>query len=261
MLGSLEKRILAVLRREKKATARTIFNTLRTEGSENTYVTINTVLSRLHKRALVNRLKEPYRGNYRYLYSYVEVKDKLMSDFLGDVGLLFGEEGFEDLKDRLDERTTRPSEDEAVSVSGLPKHVQKHHTMRISISRDDVRNPLIKKIEEMSGQSVMACYQCGKCSAGCPMIESMDILPNQVIRLVQLGQIEDVIGSKTIWLCASCFSCSARCPKNIDLAKLMEALRLLLLRKSRNFVEPSEISIEEELPQIALVSNFRKMTG
>ena len=93
------------------------------------------------------------------------------------------------------------------------------------------------------------------------MITLMDLLPNQVIRLIQLGQFDDVLGSKTIWICASCFSCTARCPKGVDLAKIMEALRLFLLRKSTNYVEPSELDIDENLPQIALVSNFRKMTG
>lgn len=133
--------------------------------------------------------------------------------------------------------------------------------MRIRLSSKDVKNPIIKKLEEISGQNVMACYQCGKCSAGCPMVSLMDLLPNQIIRLVQLGQIEEVVNSKTIWLCASCFSCTTRCPKGVDLAKLMEALRLLLLRKKGNYVEPSDVDIDENLPQIALVSNFRKKTG
>lgn len=133
--------------------------------------------------------------------------------------------------------------------------------MRIRLSSKDVKNPIIKKLEDISGQNVMACYQCGKCSAGCPMVSLMDLLPNQIIRLVQLGQIEEVVNSKTIWLCASCFSCTTRCPKGVDLAKLMEALRLLLLRKKGNYVEPSDVDIDENLPQIALVSNFRKKTG
>ena len=133
--------------------------------------------------------------------------------------------------------------------------------MRIRLSAKDVKNPIIKKLEEISGQKVLACYQCGKCSAGCPMVELMDLLPNQVIRLVQLGQIEAVVSSKTIWLCASCFSCTSRCPKGVDLAKVMEALRLLLLRKKGNYVDPSDVDIDENLPLIALVSNFRKKTG
>jgi heterodisulfide reductase subunit C len=93
------------------------------------------------------------------------------------------------------------------------------------------------------------------------MVNLMDLMPNQIIRLVQLGQINEVLDSKTIWLCASCFTCSTRCPKGVDLAKLLEALRLLLLRKSENYIETSELDIDENLPQIALVSNLRKKTG
>ena len=76
-----------------------------------------------------------------------------------------------------------------------------------------------------------------------------------------MGQIDEVLDSRTIWLCASCYSCAARCPKGVDLAKLMEALRLLILRKSDNYVEPNDIVVSEDLPQVALVCNFRKMTG
>ena len=156
----------------------------------------------------------------------------------------------------LAEEDDEPREDLSAA-----KEPEMHVSQRIRLSRKDTHNALIKKVEDISGENVLACYQCGKCSAGCPMSPLMDMLPNQIIRLVQLGQIEEVVKSKTIWLCASCFSCSARCPKGVDLARVMEALRLLLLRKSENRVEPSELEIEENLPQIALVSNFRKMTG
>ncbi len=260
MLGSLEKRILSVLYKEKKTTAREIFKELRKEGIAITYVTVNTVLSRLYKRGLVKRTTEQFRGTFRYTYEYQDIKDELIDGLLGDVNLLFGEEGIDHLKMKLETEKGQELvavEEKAISVSdSIPSLIT-----RISLSRNDVQNAIIKKVEDISGQNVLACYQCGKCSAGCPMVSLMDLLPNQIIRLVQLGQITDVLGSKTIWLCASCFSCTTRCPKGVDLAKVMEALRLLLLRKSTNYVELSEIDIDENLPQIALVSNFRKMTG
>jgi len=257
MLGSLEKRILSVLHKERNATARGIFKALRDEGMSITYVTVNTVLSRLNKRGFVKRTKEPFRGKFRYTYEYVKVKDQLVTDFLEDMDLLFGEEGVDYLKMKLKYRELASTEEMAIPVRDSVPSLD----MRISLSRNDVQNAIIKKVEDISGQNVLACYQCGKCSAGCPMVSLMDLLPNQIIRLVQLGQVEDVLNSKTIWLCASCFSCTTRCPKGVDLAKVMEALRLLLLRKSTNYVEPSELDIDENLPQIALVSNFRKMTG
>lgn len=133
--------------------------------------------------------------------------------------------------------------------------------MRIVLNRNKVNGKLAAKIEKISGQNIFACYQCGKCSAGCPMIDSMDFMPNQAIKLLQMGA-EEVINSKTMWMCASCHTCSVRCPREIDISAIMEALRLIALREDKSPVEPSQIPQEElkELPQIALVCNFRKMT-
>ncbi len=134
--------------------------------------------------------------------------------------------------------------------------------MRIKI-KGEIRNEFVRKIEELSEQNLLGCYQCGKCSAGCPSAPFMDLLPNQVIRLAQLGRKEEVLNCKTIWLCASCFACSVRCPKGIDLAKVMESARQIVLRQNIDQIEPLKIPKEEvvELPQIALVSNFRKLTA
>ena len=135
--------------------------------------------------------------------------------------------------------------------------------MRVELTKNKLCSDFVKKVEEISGQDLLSCYQCGKCSAGCPMVFAMDILPNQIIRLAQLGLEEEIGKSKTIWLCASCITCGARCPRGVDLSKVMEALRILTLRKNINNIEPSQISKETiaELPQIALVSGFRKLTG
>lgn len=133
--------------------------------------------------------------------------------------------------------------------------------MRVIINRNKVNSLLGEKVEKISGQNIFSCYQCGKCSAGCPMIASMDILPHQAVKLIQMGD-ESVMNSKTMWMCASCHTCSVRCPRELDLSAVMEALRLIFLRQNENKVEPSSIPIEEleQLPQIALVCNFRKMT-
>jgi len=135
--------------------------------------------------------------------------------------------------------------------------------MRIKISSRTLQSDFIKKVEEISSENIFACNQCGKCSAGCPMSFAMDWLPNQVIRLVQLGIEEDIARAKTHWICASCLTCSVRCPRGVDLGRIMEALRLIFLRKNIDYIETTRISPDtlSEIPQIALVGGFRKHTA
>jgi heterodisulfide reductase subunit C len=131
--------------------------------------------------------------------------------------------------------------------------------MRTEISIDRVRGHFVRQVEEISGQDLLACNQCGKCSAGCPVVATMDILPSQVIRLAQLG-MEDVLESNTVWICASCLTCVARCPKGVDLPRLMEALRQIALRKGIAKLDLDELPPEllQELPQLAIIGGCRK---
>ncbi len=82
-------------------------------------------------------------------------------------------------------------------------------------------------VSKQSGQRILDCYQCGKCSAGCPTAYDMDLTPRQMIRAIQLGLKEEALKSSTIWMCVSCQTCSVRCPVQIDIAKAIEAVRLL----------------------------------
>jgi len=82
-------------------------------------------------------------------------------------------------------------------------------------------------VEARSGQKVSRCYQCRKCTNGCPASFAMDVMPNQVMRMIQLGLEEELLRSKTIWVCASCQTCTTRCPNDIDIAHLMDTLRQL----------------------------------
>jgi heterodisulfide reductase subunit C len=135
--------------------------------------------------------------------------------------------------------------------------------MRINLSRHKIRDPFVAKVEELSGQNLLVCYQCGKCSAGCPAVHEMDILPNQIIRFAQLGLKEELLGSKAIWVCASCMTCNVRCPKGINIAEVIEALRQILLRQREDHVKVEKLKPSErgDVPPIALVSNFRKFTS
>ncbi len=118
------------------------------------------------------------------------------------------------------------------------------------------------KTEEMSGEYITVCEQCGICTTSCPMVDDMDISPANIIRLVQIGD-ESVLESTAIWLCASCYTCTVRCPRGIDLSAITEALRQQTLRKSIDYIDISSLDRKEleELPAIALVSALRKYTS
>ena len=91
--------------------------------------------------------------------------------------------------------------------------------------------PNLPPSTQLPGIPVQDCYQCGKCTAGCPMAHHMDVMPNQIVRLVQLGQVERVLKADAIWQCLSCQTCTSRCPKSFDCAGLMDALRQLSVRE------------------------------
>jgi len=132
---------------------------------------------------------------------------------------------------------------------------------RVRLSGERVRGELVRKIEELSGQNLLACNQCGKCSAGCPAATVMDLLPNQVIRYAQFG-LEQVLEAKSIWICASCQTCYARCPHGVDLSRIMEALRVIALEQGHDHLRPQELDPDEvaEMPQLAVIAGFRKYT-
>ena len=135
--------------------------------------------------------------------------------------------------------------------------------MSIEVSEKTIKSDFIEKVMKLSGQNIYKCFQCGTCGGACPMSGSMETVPRKVMRMAQLGMEEGVAESKTCWTCASCHTCTVNCPRGIDLARVMEAIRLLTLRKNVNHIEPSKLSAEKvkQLPQIALVSCFRKMTS
>lgn len=124
------------------------------------------------------------------------------------------------------------------------------------------RNELAERVQELSGENVYACYQCGTCTSGCPFVRDMDIAPDKLMRRLMYG-MEDVLASKTIWLCVSCFMCAERCPRDIDVAKVMEALRQITLRQNHDHGQLTALTGDaiEHIPQIALVSYLRKMTS
>ena len=97
------------------------------------------------------------------------------------------------------------------------------------LNRDNTA--LLEEVQRHSGTPVGACFQCHKCSTGCPTAPEMDFLPSQIMRLVQLGEEEEVLDSQAIWLCASCEACTTRCPMDIDVAAVMDTLRIMAVQR------------------------------
>ena len=124
------------------------------------------------------------------------------------------------------------------------------------------KGDLAKEVEELCGENLFGCYQCGTCSAGCPFVEDMDLTPDEVIRYLVLDR-KEVLNSKTIWLCAACYTCAERCPRDINITKIMEALRQIILRKNIDKTNLTKITKDEKetIPQLAFVCLFRKNVG
>lgn len=135
--------------------------------------------------------------------------------------------------------------------------------MPIKVSAKTVRKEFLEKLAKLSGQNVHQCFQCGTCGGSCPMGKLMDTPPRKIVHMLQLGLEDEVLEQNSCWFCASCYTCEVRCPRGLDLPRIMEALRLMKLRKGENYVEPSELpeDLIKECPQIALVAAFRKMTS
>lgn len=86
---------------------------------------------------------------------------------------------------------------------------------------------LLREVERRSGTPVSACFQCHKCSSGCPVGPEMDLLSSQIMRLIHLGAKDEILESEAIWACASCQACTTRCPMGIDIAAVMDTLRMM----------------------------------
>lgn len=127
----------------------------------------------------------------------------------------------------------------------------------------------VKTMEEKSGQRLLRCYQCTKCSAGCPMAFAMDILPHQIVRLSQLGLKDDLLKSESIWVCSGCATCKSRCPNDIDIAALNDALKAEALaagysdKKVAKFHEAFLGSLKRNgrLHELGMMLDFKLKTG
>lgn len=126
-----------------------------------------------------------------------------------------------------------------------------------------MNNSLKDWVDITSGVNVRKCMRCGKCSAACPSYDEMEYHPHQFVYMVEKGNIEPLMASESLYRCLTCFACVERCPRNVEPAKVVEAVRLVAVRKQgNNHLIPDQIPtmLDDDMPQQAIVTAFRKYT-
>ena len=124
-----------------------------------------------------------------------------------------------------------------------------------------MKEDLMNEIQRIAGVNPRKCMRCGKCSGACPAYDEMEYHPHQFVYMVETGDIETLMKSSSIYKCLSCFACVDRCPRGVEPAKLVEALRLMVIReKGANHLTSNDIPalVDDDLPQQAIVSAMRK---
>lgn len=138
------------------------------------------------------------------------------------------------------------------------------------MSSANEKRSLAGEIKDLTGKNPAACYQCGKCSAGCPMAEEMKRRPHEIMRLIQLGLGEALLDEESPWLCLTCETCTARCPNECDPAKIIDGLRELAQKSEKrgprriaafhkSFLE--QIELFGRVFELGLVGTYKLRSG
>ncbi len=104
---------------------------------------------------------------------------------------------------------------------------------------------LLEQIEDQGPFQAGACFQCRKCTNGCPVTFAMDLYPDEVIRMVILGQRETLLACQTIWVCAACETCTTRCPNDVKIAELMDCLKEMAVDEGVPSAQPRILALHE----------------
>lgn len=138
----------------------------------------------------------------------------------------------------------------------------------ISLNRPD--RAFIRAVEDESGQVMSQCYQCGNCTAGCPMSFMYDYSVSRLMRLIQAGQKDIVLSSKALWMCVTCETCTQRCPNNIDVAAVMDTCRSMARREGKGGVYAvkaffdsfiTSVKLNGRTHEVGLMAMFMARTG
>lgn len=132
---------------------------------------------------------------------------------------------------------------------------------------ETIQQTLIERVAAKTGNGIYNCYQCQRCSSGCPAAEFMDYLPAAVIRMIQYGLEDKILSSRTIWVCSSCETCTTRCPNEVDIAMTMDVMREIcvesgvqaaernVLRLHRSFL--STIRLFGKMHELSLIAEYK----
>lgn len=141
----------------------------------------------------------------------------------------------------------------------------------ISMYGVEINPSFSAEVEAICGENVKQCYQCGECTAGCPAAFAMELSPNRVMRMVQLGCEKPVLSSGTIWLCAGCETCATRCPRGLSVSKVMDACREIAAEKGirsresdvelfhRQFL--ADVARNGRVHEVGLLGRYKVLSG
>ncbi len=124
-------------------------------------------------------------------------------------------------------------------------------------SKEDLK--LARDLQDVTGENVMLCYQCKKCTLGCPSAYDMKMKPHELMRAAQLGLAEQIYWSGTIWTCISCETCNTRCPQKINILRVIDGLREMILSKKVDYYNPYPAIPAFHRIFLALVERFGKV--
>ena len=137
------------------------------------------------------------------------------------------------------------------------------------------KEDLSAKVRKSTGVNATECYQCGKCTAGCPVAEHMDLRPSVIMRMLQSGdekEMDEILRAKSIWLCLTCETCYSRCPMELDIPKVIDYLRQQSLaerkvnRESRDIVTFHQsflntVESNGRLHEMGLILDYKMHSG
>jgi heterodisulfide reductase subunit C len=127
--------------------------------------------------------------------------------------------------------------------------------MIVAFSKENLK--LSRDLQTLTGENVMLCYQCKKCTLGCPSAYAMRMKPHELMRAAQLGLAEEIYWSGTIWICLSCETCNTRCPQDINILRVIDGLREM--SKELDYYNPYPALPASHRIFMALVQRFGKV--